>query len=172
MKKTSAIFFDRDGVINVDRGYVFKISDFEWVPGAKEALKLAQEKNYISIIVTNQAGVARGYYSIDEMHYLHDWLKNEVTNCGAKIQEIYYCPYHSEGNQLDYIHADHPDRKPNPGMILRAVKDHNIDLESSVLIGDKDTDVEAARRAGLKSILFNGINLYETLKQWFDTRSL
>jgi D-glycero-D-manno-heptose 1,7-bisphosphate phosphatase len=172
MKKKSAIFFDRDGVLNIDKGYVFRISDFEWIAGAKEALKLAREKNYLSIIVTNQAGIARGYYSIGEMHQLHNWIKNDVAEYGAEINDIYYCPYHSEGDQLDYIHADHPDRKPNPGMILRAIKDHNIDVNNSLLIGDKDTDIEAARRAGLKSILFDGNNLHKTLAAWFDHQTL
>lgn len=170
MSKIPAIFFDRDGVLNIDKGYVFRINDFEWVDGAKEALKLARMNKYLSIIVTNQSGIARGYYNIDDMNQLHNWMRQQAAEFGALIDDIYYCPYHSVGNQLEYIHLDHPDRKPNPGMILRAIEDHNIDLKSSVLIGDKDTDIEAARRAGLKSILFDGNNLYETLKHWLDEK--
>lgn len=172
MHKHSAIFFDRDGVLNIDRGYVYKREDFHWVTGALDALKLVADRGFLSIVVTNQSGIARGYYSLDDMRRLHDWMRSEVARHGAKIDEFYYCPYHSEGNDPSYVVPDHPDRKPNPGMLLRAASDHNIDLATSLLVGDKQSDMEAASRAGVKSILFNGDNLYETLIDWFDKQSV
>jgi D,D-heptose 1,7-bisphosphate phosphatase len=165
--KRAAIFFDRDGVLNVDNGYVFRKEEFAWMPGAREALKLVTSKGYLSFVVTNQSGIARGLYTMSDVNDLHEWMRKDISKYNARIDEFYICPYHSEGNVLEYVIADHPDRKPNPGMILRAVRDHNIDLSVSLLIGDKITDIEAADRVGLSSILFNGGNLHQTLSQWF-----
>lgn len=167
MKNRSAVFFDRDGVLNIDRGYVYKKEDFVWVCGAVEALILAESMGFLSIVVTNQSGIARSFYTLEDMHRLHDWMRDEATRHGAKIDDFYFCPYNNEGTDPDYVIFDHPDRKPNPGMILRAAADHNIDLSSSLMIGDKHSDIEAARRAGVRSILFNGGNLYQTLKDWY-----
>lgn len=169
--KNSAVFFDRDGVLNIDRGYVFRKEDFEWVRGAKEALKYVNERGYLSIIVTNQSGIARGIYTLDDMVQLHNWMREDALSDQAIIDDFYYCPYHSEGSQSEFVIADHPDRKPNPGMILRASHDHNIDLTSSLLIGDKISDIEAANRSGLKSILFDGADLFLTVRGWFEAPS-
>lgn len=168
--KRRAIFFDRDGVLNVDRGYVSKIEDFVWVDGAREALKLVAAKGFLSIVVTNQSGIARGYYTLSDMHRLHEWMRSDLSTINAKIDDFYFCPYHNEGSVLEYVVEDHPDRKPNPGMILKAAEDHNIDLSSSLLIGDKPSDIEAAGRAGLNAILFHGGNLYHIVSDWFDAR--
>jgi D-glycero-D-manno-heptose 1,7-bisphosphate phosphatase len=162
-----AIFFDRDGVLNIDRGYVYKQADFTWVKGAKEALKLVASKGFLSIVVTNQSGIARGYYSLSDMHDLHEWMRGEASQSGGRIDDFYFCPFHDEGEVSEYVVSDHPDRKPNPGMILRAAADHNIDLSRSLLIGDKQTDIEAARRAGVQSILFKDGDLLHTLSDWF-----
>lgn len=169
--KVPAIFFDRDGVLNIDRGYVYKKEDFVWVDGAREALELACAQGYLTIVVTNQSGIARGFYTLDDMHHLHDWMTHDILAFNAHIDAIYFCPYHSEGSVAEYIVADHPDRKPNPGMILRAAQEYNIDLGASLLIGDKPTDLVAADRAGVHSIFFEGGNLYQTLKDWFDDQS-
>jgi D-glycero-D-manno-heptose 1,7-bisphosphate phosphatase len=168
--KTPAIFFDRDGVLNIDKGYVYKKEDFIWVDGAREALELTCAKGYLAIVVTNQSGIARGFYTLDDMHHLHDWMTQDILGFNARIAGFYFCPYHSEGSEIEYVVPDHPDRKPNPGMILRAAHDHNIDLSASLLIGDKLTDIEAADRAGVHSILFEGGNLYQTLRDWFDAQ--
>lgn len=166
-----AIFFDRDGVLNIDKGYVYRIEDFVWVEGAKEALKLVESQGYLSIVVTNQSGIARGYYTISDMQKLHDWMKSDVAQFGGKIDDFYFCPYFKEGIESEFVAADHPDRKPNPGMLLRAADDYNIDLKSSLMIGDKQSDIEAANRAGIKSILFNNGNLYQTLFDWFNAHN-
>ena len=162
-----AIFFDRDGVLNLDNGYVYRKEDFIWVQGAKDALRLTASKHYLSIVITNQSGIARGYYSIADMQKLHEWIQSEVYKYGGCIDDIYYCPFHDEGIVGQYVISDHPDRKPNPGMILRAACDYNIDLRRSLMIGDKPTDIEAARRAGVESLLFSGGDLHETLLDWF-----
>jgi D-glycero-D-manno-heptose 1,7-bisphosphate phosphatase len=167
-----AIFFDRDGVLNIDKGYVFRKEDFVWVEGAREAIGLACSKGYSTFVVTNQSGIARGYYTLEDMHRLHDWMTHEIMSFNAHIDGFYFCPYHSDGSITEYVVADHPDRKPNPGMILRAAQEHNIDLSASLLIGDKLSDIEAADRAGIPSILFEGGNLYQTLSDWFDAQPL
>jgi D-glycero-D-manno-heptose 1,7-bisphosphate phosphatase len=168
---TPAIFFDRDGVLNVDKGYVFRKEDFVWVEGAREAIALACAKGYSTFVITNQSGIARGFYTLDDMHRLHNWMTQEIMSFNARIDGFYFCPYHSDGRVIEYVVADHPDRKPNPGMILRAAQEHNIDLRSSLLIGDKLTDTAAADRAGLNSILFEGGNLFNTLSEWFNAQS-
>lgn len=170
--KRAAIFFDRDGVLNVDRGYVYKIEDFVWINGAKEALKLSHEAGYLNIVVTNQSGIARGYYSIEDMFHLHDWMQSELSNSGGKIDGFYYCPYHDDGALPEFSCGNHIDRKPNPGMILRAAADFNIDLSKSFLIGDKQTDMLAAQRAGVEAALFDGGNLYENILSWINNQRL
>lgn len=172
LKKNLAVFFDRDGVLNEDKGYVYRKEDFIWIKGAKEALALAKSKGFLSIVITNQSGICRGYYDINEMHLLHLWMKQQALEYGAKIDDIYFCPYHSEGQVQQYIFPNHPDRKPNPGMIIRAAKDYNIDLTRSLLIGDQQSDIDAANNAGLRSILFDGSDLYQTLDRWFSSVDL
>ena len=170
LPKRPAIFFDRDGVLNIDKGYVSRREDFVWVDGARQALALARSKEYLSIVVTNQSGIARGLYTLDDMHHLHEWMQEDASQFSAKIDAFYFCPFHNEGSVLEFVVRDHPDRKPNPGMILRAAQDFNIDLKASLLIGDKETDLKAAERAGVRSILFEGGNLYQTLQDWFDAQ--
>ena len=163
-----AIFFDRDGVLNIDKKYLYKKDDFEWIDGAKDTIKHAQTEGFLTIVVTNQSGIARGYYTVDEMHQLHDWMQQELVTLNTRIDAFYYCPFNDSGVISKYVFANHPDRKPNPGMITRAVRDFNIDLSGSLLIGDKHTDIEAADRLGLQSILFTGGNLHEIFIKWLD----
>ena len=163
-----AVFFDRDGVLNTDKGYVYKETDFEWTHTAKEAVGLANAKGYLAIVITNQSGIARGYYTIADMDRLHQWMNTELARVGARIDAFYACPYHDEGNQPEFIVSNHPDRKPNPGMILRAAAEHNINLGKSFLIGDKPSDIEAANRAGVASVLFSGGDLYAALDEWLQ----
>jgi D-sedoheptulose 7-phosphate isomerase len=139
--KRVACFLDRDGTINIDKGYVYKIEDLELIPGVIEALKLLQKK-YLLIVVTNQSGVERGYYTKEDVEKFHRYLYYILSKEGVYIDDFYYCPY-LEGEC----------RKPNPGMLLEAAKDWNIDLKNSYMIGDKTSDIEAGKNAGCKTII-------------------
>ncbi|MFN7179420.1 D-glycero-alpha-D-manno-heptose-1,7-bisphosphate 7-phosphatase [Hyphomonas sp.] len=153
-----ALFLDRDGVINADKGYVSRIEDFEWIEGAAEAIANFNRRGWYVFVVTNQSGIARNYYSEDDMHALHDWMQARLAEQGARIDRIYYCPYHEEGENPHY-RRDSFDRKPKPGMLLRAMSDFPVRREQSFMIGDKDADMEAARAAGIAGFLFTGGNL-------------
>lgn len=154
-----ALFLDRDGVLNEDQGFVHRWEDFRWVEGAPEAIAAFNRAGWLVIVVTNQSGVGRGYYTEDDMHALHRRIGEELTKIDARIDAFYFCPHHPEALQETYRHADPPDRKPNPGMILRALADFPIDRERSLLVGDKLSDMEAARRAGVRALLFQGGDL-------------
>lgn len=144
-----ALFLDRDGVINVDKNYVHKIEDFEFVDGIFELTKYFQDKGYLIIVITNQAGIGRGYYTEKDFHVLNDWMVEQFKKKGINITEVYYCPFHPTHGIGEYK-KDSFDRKPNPGMILKAKEKYNIDLDESVLIGDKDSDIQAGENAGVK----------------------
>jgi D-glycero-D-manno-heptose 1,7-bisphosphate phosphatase len=141
MKK--ALFLDRDGVINVDHGYVSRIEDFEFVDGILDFIKTAQAKGYLPIIVTNQSGIGRGYYKAEEFEILTEWMLEEMRRAGIVIDrsQVFHCPHTPE--------AGCDCRKPMPGMLLEAIGRFEIDLENSWMIGDKPSDIEAARRAGV-----------------------
>ena len=160
--KNKALFIDRDGVINVDKDYVFKISDFEFTDGAFELCKYFQFLNYKIFIITNQSGIARGYFSIKDLNLLHDWMLKCFSNEKIFIEKIYYCPHHPEFDMKCKC------RKPQPGMILKAAEEYNIDLSKSLLIGDKNTDLEAGKNAGVKNLILikknNTIDLLNNLK--------
>lgn len=157
------LFLDRDGVINKDVSYLYKISDLEWVDGAKEALAYAYGKGYDLIVVTNQSGVARGYYKESDVQILHDHMAHELDRSGAPILHFYYCPHHKEGSVSLYA-VDCECRKPKPGMINQAIKDYDVDPKDSFLIGDSQRDVDAAEAAGVKGYLFTGTNLLDFIK--------
>ena len=154
-----AVFLDRDGVLNVDHGYVHDPADLDWIPGAREAVSRLTRAGIKVLVVTNQSGVARRLFTIDQMHGFNDLVVRRLGAKGARIGAVYACPFHSDGSDPDWVHPDHPDRKPNPGMILRAIEDHNIDPARSFLIGDRQSDLEAAQRAGIRGFLFTGGNL-------------
>ena len=154
-----ALFLDRDGVLNVDQGYVHRWEDFRWIPGARETVAAFNRAGWLVIVVTNQSGVGRGYYTEDEMHALHDRMAEELAKAGAHIDAFYFCPQHPDAPQDHYRHPDPPDRKPNPGMLLRALADFPVDREGSLMVGDKRSDMEAARRAGIRGLRFRGGDL-------------
>lgn len=154
-----ALFLDRDGVLNEDRGYVAHWDHFRWIPGAKAAVAAFNRAGWLVIVVTNQSGVGRGYYTEAEMHALHRRMSEELARDGARIDAFYFAPHHPEAASEAYRHPDPPDRKPNPGMILRAMSDWPIDRDRSVLVGDKRSDMEAAARAGVRGLLFTGGDL-------------
>jgi D-glycero-D-manno-heptose 1,7-bisphosphate phosphatase len=146
--KSKALFLDRDGVINVERCYLYLRDDFEFVDGIFEVCQAAQVLGYLPVIVTNQAGIARGFYTEDQFLDLMVWVLEQFAARGILVAGVYYCPYHPVHGVGRYK-ADSPDRKPRPGMLLRAAADLNLDLASSVLIGDQASDIEAARAAGI-----------------------
>ena len=154
-----ALFLDRDGVLNEDQGYVHRWEDFRWIAGAREAVAAFNRAGWLVIVVTNQSGVGRGYYSEAAVHALHARMQADLATAGAHIDAFYLAPQHPEATEVAYRHPDPPLRKPNPGMILKALADWPIDRAASLLVGDKSSDVEAASRAGVRGLLFGGANL-------------
>jgi D-glycero-D-manno-heptose 1,7-bisphosphate phosphatase len=153
-----AAFLDRDGVLNVDHGYVHAPDQVEWVPGAKQAVKRLNDAGYYVFVVTNQAGVAKGLYPEEAVATLHRWMAEELAAAGAVIDDWRYCPHHPEASVAAY-RAAHPWRKPSPGMLLDLLACWPIERERSFLVGDKPSDIEAAEAAGIAGYLFEGGNL-------------
>ena len=147
-----AIFLDRDGVINEDPGYVSKIQDYRFMPRVFEALRMAQSSGYKLVIVTNQAGIGKRVYSEDDYHMLTSWIKQRFQENNIEISQIYHCPHHPEA-VIEKFKQKCGCRKPNPGMLLLAAQEHDLDLSNSYMIGDRTSDVLAGKRAGCKTIL-------------------
>ena len=165
-KKTcrKAIFFDRDGTLNVDKDYLYKIEDFEWLADAPQAIRWANGHGYLVIVITNQSGVARGYFSEDDVHRLHEWMNEDLARFGAHIDAFYYCPHLPNGSVV--VYAKECDcRKPKPGLIDQACADFNIDCGESLMIGDKPRDVECAEAAGVRGVLYEGGSLAALLER-------
>jgi D-glycero-D-manno-heptose 1,7-bisphosphate phosphatase len=161
-----AVFFDRDGVLNIDHGYVYRPADFEWMPGAVDAVKYCNDRGCLVIVITNQSGIARGYYTEQDVRRLHRHMNNELQQFGAHIDDFYYCPHHKEGKIEQYRQAC-ACRKPRPGMILQALAEWPVDQGSSLVIGDKPSDIEAAKAAAIAGFLFPGGNLYDFVQKIF-----
>jgi D-glycero-D-manno-heptose 1,7-bisphosphate phosphatase len=155
----AAAFFDRDGVLNRDTGYVWRPAEIEWAPGAMEAVRLANAAGLLVVVVTNQSGVARGYYTEADVEALHAWMGEQMAAAAARIDRFYHCPFFEAGSVEAYRIADHPDRKPNPGMLLRAMADLSIDPRRAFIVGDRASDVTAGERAGVTPYLFDGGDL-------------
>ena len=153
--KNKALFLDRDGVINIDYGYVHDVKDCQFVDGIFDLCVAAKEKNYKLIVVTNQAGIAKGFYTLKDFWLFMDYIKQEFSSRGCPLDDIFFCPYHKDG--LPPWNQDSQDRKPQPGMILKAAEKHALSLADSILIGDKESDILAGLNAGIgKNILING----------------
>lgn len=150
-----AILFDRDGVLNIDNGYTHRPEDLVWTPGARAAVKRLNDAGVLVMVVTNQSGVARGYYDEAAVETFHAAMQAQLAEVGARFDGVYACPYHSVGVVERFVVADHPDRKPNPGMLLRAMAEHGADPARTVMIGDKSSDLEAARRAGVEGVRYS-----------------
>jgi len=138
-----ALFLDRDGVVNIELNYLYKVDDFKFIDGIFELCRHYQDLGYIIIVVTNQSGIARGYYNEEDFKKLSAWMLEEFVKEGIEIKKVYHCPHHPD------ISGECDCRKPKPGMILQAKKEFDIDLKSSILIGDKERDIEAALEAGI-----------------------
>jgi D-glycero-D-manno-heptose 1,7-bisphosphate phosphatase len=154
-----AAFLDRDGVINEDSGYVGRIKDFKFKDGIFELLKLLQNLGFTLFIVTNQSGIARGYYSEEDFYKLTEWMKEKFKKEGIEIKDVRFCPHHPD------ITGECECRKPKPGMILDLAEKYNIDLKNSIMIGDSDRDIEAAKRAGIEKTFKVEENLYDIIKK-------
>jgi D,D-heptose 1,7-bisphosphate phosphatase len=159
-----AAFLDRDGVINLDEGYTFRPMDLRFLPGAVDAVRHLNDIGYLVIVVTNQAGVAHGHYTLHDAHRFNSEIQDRLAAAGAHIDQFYLSPYHPAGSVAEYA-MDHVDRKPNPGMLRRAFADWPIDKSGSFLVGDKQTDVQAANRAGIPGYRFQGGNLNDFMQQ-------
>lgn len=146
--KRPAAFIDRDGVINVEHGYVHKIADFEWVPRVFDGLRRLQSAGFALIVVTNQAGIAKGYYAESDFDRLTAHMLEQLNAEGIQIERVYHCPHHPRAARAD-LRRNCACRKPAPGMLLQAASDMDLDLAHSVLIGDKSSDVAAGRAAGV-----------------------
>lgn len=145
-----AIFLDRDGTLNIDHGYVHQIDDFQLIEGVGKALKQLQDKGYLLVLVTNQSGIARGYFSEDQFLQLTEWFDWSLDeDHGVVLDGIYYCPHHPEGQGEYRQQCDC--RKPEAGMFKQAIADLNIDVSQSIMVGDKLEDLLAAEKAGVKT---------------------
>ena len=160
----SAVIFDRDGVLNIDHGYVVDPARLDWIDGAREAILALNAAGALVFVATNQSGVGRGYFSFADLDRFHDAMQSQLADIGAHIDAFYACPFHESANLEAFRIADHPDRKPNPGMILRIMADWPVDPARTIMVGDKATDVEAARRAGIQGRLFPGGDLAAFLR--------
>lgn len=144
-----AVFLDRDGTLNVEKNYLHRFEDWEWIPGAVDAIRSFNHAGFLVIVVTNQAGIARGMYAESDVDVLHRRIDAVLAPLGARIDAYYYCPHHPEYGDRTACDC----RKPAPGMILQAQKDWDIDLSRSYMVGDKLADVEAGLAAGVKPVL-------------------
>jgi D-glycero-D-manno-heptose 1,7-bisphosphate phosphatase len=175
-----ALFLDRDGVINIDSGYVSEVADFIFKDNIFCLLKKAIKKNYIIIIVTNQSGIGRGYYSLNDYIKLNEWMLKEFKKKKILVTKTYFCPHHPTKAEPPY-NVECYFRKPNPGMFIKAKQEFNIDMSKSIMLGDKITDMQAAISSGIVknfllcdnktlvkknesfNVISNILDLYETL---------
>ncbi|MEM8876609.1 MAG: HAD family hydrolase [Pseudomonadota bacterium] len=157
-------FLDRDGVLNMDTGFPNDPAELVLVPGADAAVRRLNDVGFAVLVVSNQSGVARGMFDLDAVDRFNRALADKIAEAGGRIDGFYVCPYHPDSVVDQFRHPDHPDRKPNPGMILRGLSEHGLDPAQSFMIGDKESDVEAAYRAGITGYRFEGGSLDHTVR--------
>lgn len=150
-----AVFFDRDGVINRDYGYVGTLERFEFLPGVAEALAELKKLGYITVLVTNQSGIARGLYTVDDFDTVTEFMQGQLDLVGAKFDGVYFCPHHPNATVAEF-RCDCTCRKPKPEMFLWAQKEFDIDMEHSIMVGDHATDLQAAQAANVKTLVLVG----------------
>lgn len=150
MTSKKALFLDRDGVINEDTGHPWRNTDITFIDGIFELVRTANILNYLVLVVTNQAGIAKGKYTVSDFHRLSSWMGDEFLQHGSRIDKFYFCPFHPDATVKAY-QQDSFHRKPSPGMLLEAQAAFDLDLKQSIMIGDRMTDLMAAEAAGLGS---------------------
>jgi D-glycero-D-manno-heptose 1,7-bisphosphate phosphatase len=159
-----ALFLDRDGVINEDFGYLYQIEEIKWIPGIIETIQYFKRKGYYVIVLTNQSGIARGYYQEDDVLRLHTQMKSILEQSNAVIDKFYFCPHHPEAIVKKY-RMECSCRKPGTGMVQQALRDYPIELDHSFLIGDQKSDIELAENLGIRGYQFRGGNLFNFLNR-------
>jgi len=166
MKLTKIAFLDRDGVINSARyngGYIGSLEHFKWIPGAIKTIKLLKRKNYKVVVITNQSGVARGFFKIRDVKKIHSFIQKKLKLNNVKIDAFYFCPFHKDGIVKRYKKNSQL-RKPNVGMFKLVKKRWKIDLKKSFMIGDQLSDMQFAKKAKIKGFLYNSGNLLNFIK--------
>ena len=162
--KKPAVFLDRDGVLNVDNGYIVKVDEFIWINGAKEAIYLLNNFGYLVFVVTNQSGIARGYYDEKDVKLLHEYMNKCLDEVDAVINDFFYSPYHPSDKSGKYKHLKHL-RKPKVGMLEAACDKWDVDKKNSFMIGDKEKDIKCAKNFGIKGYLFEENNLLKFIEK-------
>ncbi len=147
-----AVFLDRDGTVNEERDYLYRVEDFAFIAGVPQAIRRLNEAGWLVVVVTNQSGVARGYYGEDDVARLHRHIERLLAAEGARIDAFYFCPHHPREGIGSY-RRDCDCRKGQPGMLLRAATEHGIDLSCSFMVGDKVADIEAGEAAGCTPLM-------------------
>lgn len=155
--RRGAVFFDRDGVLNLDAGFVHRPDQVRWVEGAARAVRRANAAGLLAFVVTNQSGVARGLYGEDDVRALHRWMAAELAREGARIDDWRFCPHHPDVGPACRC------RKPLPGMLEELIAAHGVDPALSLMIGDRESDMQAAAAAGVRGVLFTGADAGEDL---------
>ena len=164
MTENKLCLLDRDGVLNVDKDYLYKAEDVEWLPGSREAIAWLNRQGFRVVVVTNQSGVARGFFTEGTVRILHDWMTEEVKKAGGEIAAFYYCP-HLPGAAVKQYDVDCVCRKPKPGMIMQALRDFDVLPRNAFMVGDSYRDIEAAEAAGIKGFLYTGGSLLDFVQK-------
>ena len=159
-----AVFFDRDGTLNVEVHFLHRVEDFAWTEDAVEAVRYCNASGYLAIVVSNQSGVARGYFPEEDVRALHRWMNEDLARRGAHLDAFYYCPHYEQGSVARYAQKCNC-RKPATGMIDRACSEYGIDRRGSIMVGDKASDMECAKNAGLRGIRYDGGSLLRLVQQ-------
>lgn len=162
--RRSGVIFDRDGVLIVDHGYVGEVERIEWMAGAREAVAALNAAGVAVAVATNQSGVARGMFGEAAVAAVHAAMAEQLAAAGGRIDAVYVCPFLPDAPVARWAHPDHPDRKPNPGMVLKALADLGLDPARTLVVGDKARDLEAGARAGVAGALFAGGDLLAFLR--------
>tara|TARA_Y200000002_G_C22663637_1_gene656960 strand:- start:1228 stop:1728 length:501 start_codon:yes stop_codon:yes gene_type:complete len=156
-------FFDRDNTLIIDKGYTHNLKDLKWIPGALDVLKTLSSKNKRIFIVTNQAGIAKGKFTLKQYKIFNNFMLSELLKHSVKVEQVIFCPFH-KNSVIKRFRADSYFRKPNPGMILKIVNKKHLSKSECIMIGDKMTDLKAGHAAGIDSYLFNQVNLFEFME--------